>query len=119
MAHDRHAVLRERPRLVRANDLRAAKRLHGVHLADDRMALAHLGDTDGQGDRHDRDHALRNRGYGQRNGHHEGVEYFVYVGEEGQPPMAHSACNEDDGADGDHALRQDGRQLIELNLKRC
>ena len=71
---DGHLVLREGAGLVRADGLRAAKGLDGRKLADDRLALGHLGHAERKHDGHDGDQALGDGGDGERDGDHKGVE---------------------------------------------
>ena len=114
---DGHLVLRESARLVRADDLGAAERLDGGHLADDGLALGHLGDAHGE---HDRDHgheALGNGGDGQGHGDHEGVEDHLGVGAE-LAAVADEVDGKDDHADREHQLGEDAGELVELDLER-
>ena len=58
--HHRHPVLRQGPRLVRADDAGASQRLNRRHPAHNPALCRHPPDTDGQYNGHNRRKALRN-----------------------------------------------------------
>ena len=72
-AYDRHAVQREGTGLIRTDDLSAAKGLDGGQLSDNCVALAHLGNADGERDGDDGRQALGDGGNGKAHGDHECV----------------------------------------------
>ena len=108
-----HAVLRERAGLIRADDLRAAERLHGRESADDRAAAAHVRHADGQHDRHDRGQSLRNGRDREADGDQERIEHDAAV----DRPGAQHADREHHHADAQHEPRQDAAQLRQAQLQ--
>ena len=72
MLHDRHFILGEGAGFIGADDLGAAKGLHGGQPADDGIFLCHFRDPDREDNGDDRCQALRDGGDGQRHGHHKG-----------------------------------------------
>ena len=108
-----HAVLRERAGLIRADDLRAAERLHGREAADDRAAAAHVRHADGQHDRHDRGQPLRNGRNREADGDQERIEHDAAV----DRPGAQHADREHDHADAQHEPCQDAAQLRQAQLQ--
>ena len=117
VAHDRHLVLREGARLVRADDLRAAKGLHGGELADNGVVLAHLGDADGEHDGHHGRQSLGDGRDGKRHGDHERVEHERHVLEEAHAVLE-PGDREDQRADHDAYDGEDLGELVELLLER-
>ena len=113
MVHHGHLVLSQGARLIRADDLGAAQGLHGGEPPDDRVALGHIGDADGQ---HDGDHGgqpLGDGGHRQRDGHHEGADDGVQV-EVARPEQAEQ---ENKYADAQHQHAEDLAQLAQLPLQ--
>ena len=115
---DGHLVLGKGAGLVRADGLRAAKGLDGRKLADDRLALGHLGHAERKHDGHDGDQALGDGGDGERDGNHKGVEQGGRVGEDVAHAVADDIDAKDDDADDDHHDGKDAAELGELNLQR-
>ena len=102
---DGHAVLRERAGLIRADDLRAAKRFHRRQPADDRVAAGHIRNADGEHDRDDRRKALRDGGHGERDRNHKGIEDNVKA----EAARAQKLHRENDDADAKHKPCEDLR----------
>ena len=108
-----HAVLRERTGLIRADDLRAAERLHGREPADDRAAAAHVRHADRQHDRHNCGQPLRDRRDREADSDEECVEHDTAV----DGPGAQHADHEHHHADAQHEPRQDAAQLRQAQLQ--
>ena len=115
---DGHLVLGKGTGLVGADGLRAAKGLDGRELADNRLALGHLGHAERKDDGHDGDQALGNGGDGKRDGDHKGVEQGSRVGEDIAHAVAEDVNAKDHDADDDHHNGKDAAELGELHLQR-
>ena len=111
MLDNRHLILRERTGLVRADDLRAAQRLYGGKLSDDRIVLRHLCHADGQKDRNDSGKALRNRSNRKGNSDHEGIEY-------GSAAVSDQIDQENESTDQQNHNRQLPAEFLQLQLER-
>ncbi len=112
-----HLVLGERARLIGANHLRAAERLHGGELADNRLAAGHLGHTERK---HDGDHGHQTLGDGgdsKRHGNHKGVEQGRGVTHHVAHAVAQDVHTKDNHADHDNHDGEDAAELGELNLQ--
>lgn len=118
MLDDGHLVLGKGTGLVGADGLRAAKGLDGRELADNRLALGHLGHAERKDDGHDGDQALGNGGDGKRDGDHKGVEQGSRVGEDIAHAVAEDVNAKDHDADDDHHNGKDAAELGELHLQR-
>ena len=115
---DGHLVLGKRAGLVGADGLRAAEGLDGRKLADNRLALGHLGHAKRQHDGHDGDQALGDGGDGKRDGDHKGVEQGSRVGEDVAHAVTDDVDAKDDDADDDHHDGKDAAELGKLHLQR-
>ena len=115
---DGHLVLGKGAGLVGADGLRAAKGLDGGKLADDRLALGHLGHAERKHDGHDGDQALGDSGNGERDGDHKGVEQGGRVGKNVAHAVAENVDAKDHDADNDHHDGEDAAELSELHLQR-
>ena len=115
---DGHLVLGKGARLVGADGLRAAKGLDGGKLADNRLALGHLGHAERKHDGHDGNQALGDSGDGERDGDHKGVEQGGRVGKDVAHAVADDVDAKDDDADNDHHDGEDAAELGKLNLQR-
>ena len=115
---DGHLVLAKGTGLVGADGLRAAESLDGRELADDCLALGHLGHAKRQHDGHDGDQALGDSGDGERDGNHKGVEQGSRVGENVTHAVAEDIDAKDHDADDDHHNGEDTAELGELHLQR-
>ena len=115
---DGHLVLGKGTGLVRADGLRAAESLDGRELADDCLALGHLGHAKRQHDGHDGDQALGNGGDGERDSDHKGVEQRGRVGENVAHAVADDVDAKDDDADDDNHDGEDAAELGKLHLQR-
>ena len=115
---DGHLVLGKRAGLVRADGLRAAECLDSRKLADDRLALCHLGHAERQHDGHDGDQALGDGGDGERDGDHKGVEQGRRVGENVAHAVADDVDAKNHDADDDNHDGKDAAELGELHLQR-
>ena len=115
---DGHLVLGKGAGLVRADSLRAAEGLDSGKLANDRLALGHLGHAERKHDGHDGDQALGDSGDGKRDGDHKGVEQGGRVGEDIAHAVAENIDAKDHDADNDHHDGEDAAELGELNLQR-
>ena len=115
---DGHLVLGKGTGLVGADGLRAAKGLDGRKLADDRLALGHLGHAERKHDGHDGDQALGDGGDGKRDGDHKGVEQGSRVGEDVAHAVTDDVDAKDDDADDDNHNGKDAAELGELHLQR-
>ena len=113
VVHHGHLVLGQGAGLVRADDLGAAQGLHGGELADDGVALGHVGHADGQHDGHHRGQALGDGGHSQAHGHHEGADDGVDV----EPARPQQAEGEDEHADAQHQDAEDSAELAQLPLQ--
>ena len=116
---DGHLVLGKRAGLVRADGLRAAERLDSRKLADNRLALGHLGYAERKDDGHDGDQALGDGGDGERDGDHKGVEQGSRVGKDVTHAVTDDVDTKDDDADDDNHNGKDAAELGELHLQRC
>ena len=115
---DGHLVLSKRASLVGADGLRAAERLDSRELADNRLALGHLGHAKRQHDGHDGDQALGDGGDGERDGDHKGVEQGSRVGENVAHAVAEDIDAKDHDTDDDNHNGKDAAELGELHLQR-
>ena len=118
MLDDGHLVLGKGAGLVGADGLRAAEGLDGRKLADNRLALGHLGHAERQHDGHDGDQALGDGGDGKRDGDHKGVEQGSRVGEDVAHAVTDDVDAKDDDADDDHHDGKDAAELGKLHLQR-
>ena len=75
VVNDRHLVLRESARLVRADDLRAAESFHCREFSYDCVALRHIRHAYGQHDGHDGGKPFGNGGNRKGHGNHKRVEH--------------------------------------------
>ena len=114
MIDDGHFVLRQRARLIRTDNLRAAQRLHGRQTFDHRFFLRHFRHAHGQDDRHHGRQPLGNRRHGQRHGHDKAVEHHL----ERKAPSEDQLESENKYADTQNDIAQDLGQLVETLLKR-
>ena len=115
---DGHLVLGKGAGLVGADGLRAAEGLDGRKLADNRLALGHLGHAERQHDGHDGDQALRDGSDGERDSDHKGVEQGSRVGKDVAYAVAEDIDAKDHDADDDHHDGKDAAELGELHLQR-
>ena len=115
---DGHLVLGKRAGLVRADGLRAAERLDSRKLADDCLALGHLGHAERKDDGHDGDQALGDGGDGERDGDHKGVEQGSRVGKDVTHAVTDDVDAKDHDADDDNHDGKDAAELGELHLQR-
>ena len=115
---DGHLVLGKRAGLVGADGLRAAESLDGRELADDCLALGHLGHAKRQHDGHDGDQALGDGSDGERDGNHKGVEQGCRVGEDVAHAVTDDVDAKDDDADDDNHDGKDAAELGKLHLQR-
>lgn len=115
---DGHLVLGKRAGLVRADGLRAAECLDSRKLADNRLALGHLGHAERKDDSHDGDQALGDGGDGERDGDHKGVEQGSWVGKDVAHAVADDVDTKDHDADDDNHDGEDAAELGELHLQR-
>ena len=118
MLHHGHFVLRQGAGFIRADNLRASKRLHRGQFADDRVALGHIGHTDGKNDCHHRGKPLRNGGNRQRHRNHKGVQHHGRR----QPAAAHQCADEIDPEDyhanPHHKIGENFAELTQFLLQR-
>ena len=115
---DGHLVLGKGTGLVGADGLRAAESLDGRELADNCLALGHLGHAKRQHDGHDGDQALGDGSDGERDGDHKGVEQGSRVGKDVAHAVADDVDAKDHDADDDHHNGEDTAELGELHLQR-
>ena len=115
---DGHLVLGKGTGLVGADGLCAAKGLDSRELADNRLALGHLGHAKRKDDGHDGNKALGDGGDGERDGNHKGVEQGSRVGEDIAHAVAEDVNAKDHDADDDHHNGKDAAELGELHLQR-
>ena len=115
---DGHLVLGKGAGLVGADGLCAAEGLDGRELADNRLALGHLGHAERQHDGHDGNQALGDGGDGERDGDHKGVEQGGRVGEDVAHAVADDVDAKDDDADDDNHDGEDAAELGKLHLQR-
>ena len=115
---DGHLVLGKRAGLIRADGLRAAERLDSRKLADNRLALGHLGHAERQHDGHDGDQALGDGSDGERDGDHKGVEQGSRVGKDVANAVTDDVNAKDHDADDDNHNGKDAAELGELHLQR-
>ena len=115
---DGHLVLGKRAGLVRADGLRAAECLDSRKLADDCLALGHLGHAERKDDGHDGDQALGDGGDGERDGNHKGVEQGSRVGKDVTHAVTDDVDAKDHDADDDNHDGKDAAELGELHLQR-
>ena len=112
--YHRHTVLGQGSGLIGADDLCTAQGLHCGQSTDHGIGLGHLGDTDGQHHGHHSGETLRDSGYGQGNGDHEGIQYRSQT-----ELTAHEEVEgEDEHADDEHEIGQLLAQLVQLLLQR-
>ena len=115
---DGHLVLGKGAGLVGADGLRAAEGLDGRKLADNRLALGHLGHAERQHDGHDGDQALGDGSDGERDSDHKGVEQGGRVGKDVAHAVAEDVNAKDHDADDNHHDGEDAAELGELHLQR-
>ena len=115
---DGHLVLGEGTGLVGADGLCAAKGLDGGKLADDCLALGHLGHAERQHDGHDGDQALGDGSNGERDGDHKGIEQGGRVGKNVAHAVADDIDAKDNDADDDNHDGEDAAELGKLHLQR-
>lgn len=115
---DGHLVLGKGTGLVGADGLCAAKGLDSRELADNRLALGHLGHAKRKDDGHDGNKALGDGGDGERDGNHKGVEQGSRIGKDVAHAVAEDVNAKDDDADDDHHDGEDAAELGELHLQR-
>ena len=115
---DGHLVLGKGAGLVGADGLRAAECLDSRKLADDRLALGHLGHAERKDDGHDGDQALGDSGDGERDGNHKGIEQGSRVGKDVAHAVAEDINTKDHDADDDHHNGEDAAELGKLHLQR-
>ena len=115
---DSHLVLGKGAGLVGADGLRAAECLDSRKLADDRLALGHLGHAERKDDGHDGDQALGDSGDGERDGNHKGIEQGSRVGKDVAHAVAEDIDAKDDDADDDNHDGEDAAELGKLHLQR-
>ena len=118
MLDDGHLVLGKGTGLVGADGLRAAERLDSRKLADNRLALGHLGHAERKNDGHDGDQALGDGGDGERDGNHKGIEQGSRVGKDVAHAVTDDVDAKDDDADDDNHDGKDAAELGELHLQR-
>ena len=113
MLDHRHLVLGQGAGLIGTDDLGAAQGFHGGQTADDGVALAHVGDADGQ---HHRDHGgqtFRDGRHSQRHRHHEGGQDRI----QGEGAGHNQVKDKDEQADAQDQLGQNAAQLFQLALE--
>ena len=115
---DGHLVLGKGAGLVGADGLRAAKGLDGRELADNRLALGHLGHAKRQHDGHDGDQTLGDGSDGERDSDHKGVEQGSRVGKDVAHAVAEDVNAKDHDADDNHHDGEDAAELGKLHLQR-
>ena len=115
---DGHLVLGKGTGLVGADGLCAAKGLDGRELADDCLALGHLGHAKRQHDGHDGDQALGDGSDGERDGDHKGIEQGGRVGKNVAHAVADDIDAKDNDADDDNHDGEDAAELGKLHLQR-
>ena len=115
---DGHLVLSKGTGFVGADGLRAAKGLDGRELADNRLALGHLGHAERQHDGHDGDQTLGDGGDGKRDGNHKGVEQGSRIGKDVAHAVAEDVNAKDHDADDNHHDGEDAAELGKLHLQR-
>ena len=115
---DGHLILGKGAGLVRADGLRAAEGLDSRKLADNRLALGHLGHAKRKHDGHDGDQALGDGGDSERDGDHKGIEQGSRIGKDVAHAVAEDVNAKDDDADDDHHDGEDAAELGELHLQR-
>ena len=118
MLDDGHLVLGKGTGLVGADSLCAAEGLDGRELADNRLALGHLGHAKRQHDGHDGDQALGDGSDGERDGDHKGVEQGSRVGKDVAHTVAEDINAKDHDADDNHHDGEDAAELGKLHLQR-
>jgi len=118
MIDDRHFILRQRAGLVGADDLRTSERFDRGQLADDRVALRHVGDADGEHDRDDRRKSLRYGGDCEGDGDHKRIQNDIDGKSVADGERTDEIDSEDDDADADNEIREDFTELSELLLER-
>ncbi len=116
MLDDGHLILGKGAGLVGADGLRAAEGLDGRKLADNRLALGHLGHAERKHDGHDGDQALGNGGDGERDRDHKGVEQGSRIGKDVAHAVTDDVDAKDHDADDDH---HDGEDAAELESFTC
>ena len=115
---DGHLVLGKGAGLVGADGLRAAKGLDGRELADNRLALGHLGHAKRQHDGHDGDQTLGDGSDGERDSDHKGVEQGSRIGKDVAHAVAEDVNAKDHDADDNHHDGEDAAELGKLHLQR-
>ena len=108
-APHRHAVLRERARLIRTDISGAAQRFHGGQSAYDGVAFRHAPHAGAEHDRHHRRQPFGNGGHRQTHGEHKAAQEAV-VPQQSQP--------EHQRADAESAQSEDASDAFEPKLER-
>ena len=111
--HHGHLILGQGAGLIRADHLGAAQGLHSGQAADHCIALAHIGNADGQHHRHHRSQALGDSGNCQGHRHHKGGQHAL----QREGTSHHQVKDKDEHADAQHQLRQGLAQLIQTALQ--
>ena len=107
---DRHAVLRQRTGLIRADHGHAAQPLHRLQMADDGVFLGHFPGAEGQHNGDDGAERLGDGRYCQRDGKEEGVHH-VFVPPQHADGKQHRTDHQND--DGELPA-----ELIQTDLQR-
>ena len=122
MIDDGHLILRESACLVRADYLRAAKRLNSGELADNRIFLRHVRNAYRQHDSDHRRKSLRNGGNGEADGYHKHVdnalEYQRGIAARESGALHEQREREDENADSKHEESESLRESRKLFLQR-
>ena len=105
----RHLVLRERAGLVRADDRRAAERLHGREAADQRAALHEPLHAQRERNRDDGRQRLGHDGDRERDAEHQHVDERL---------AAHDTQRDDDDDDRERGAHQRAAEAVEVLLQR-
>ncbi len=114
MLHNGHFVLCQRSGFVGTDHLRAAERFHRRQLPDDGVSFGHVGNADGEYNRHDGGESLRNRRDGKADRDHKGVQHDLTA----KIARFNQAERKDENTDADHQTAQDFAELIQLDLER-
>ena len=114
IVYDRHFILGERTRFIRANNLSAAESLYSGKSPNDGISVRHLGNSHGEHYGNYGYEALRDCGYRKGYSEHEGVYHDVHA----EASFSYNAENEYEYADSEHELGENLGELSELDLKR-
>ena len=126
MLDHRHAVLRQRARLVGADHRRSTHRLAGMQLAHQVVFLQHLAHAQGKahGDAHRQ--SLGHSHHNQRDGKHHRLQdetednyRLILVGHVTKRKIIKQTAQDNQQGDGKTCIRNPASQLVQLAAERC